>query len=241
MSHRRTQSACDGPCTRIRCTTGARSALPVVRETSVTPRLASRTQAPMPAVADRTLSIGAPHRALQALSVLVYEYDALGVTTRLMPAGALFRPWAPLEHQQGERVPITLGTDDDARCEWSAASPTAYFVRWDDFFARCAPAAATDAVARPRIDEQPIASPFAELPAIAARLRAAATTAGARAELDELLAVLARIAAAHARAADMQRGAEGYDNTETARRWADVQAQLLAGAREVLRAARALV
>lgn len=179
-----------------------------------------------------------PHRALEAIALLVYEYDAFGVEVRTLRAGAMFRPWAPLPQSRGERVPITLG-DGAAQFEWSAASPTGHFLWPDDFRERCARADALRPQATPRRTESPIASPFAELDAIGARLRGAATASADRAMVDDALAKLATIRAAHASAAEMQRGAEGFDNTDSAARYADMQARLLAEAREILRAARA--
>ena len=192
-----------------------------------------------PSIVERSIPIGAPHRALATVALLIYEYDALGVDVRTLRAGATFQPWAPLPQSRGQRVPITLG-DGAAQFDWSAASPTARFLWQDDFIERCARADALSPQAMSRRTESPIASPFAELDAIGARLRSAATTAADRAMVDDALAKLATIHAAHTSAAEMQRGAEGYDNTESAARYADTQARLLAEAREILRTARAL-
>ena len=177
---------------------------------------------------------GVPHRALQSLQLLVYEYDAFGVELRTLPAGSRFQPWQPWRE---DRVPITLG-DAATSFEWSAASPTGYFLWRDDFVERCARADAADPRAVPRTTEWPVASPFAVLDAIGARLRSAATNAEGRAMVEEALARLATIEAEHAQAAEMQRGAEGFDNTDAARQHAVTQARLLAEAQRILASAR---
>ena len=191
-----------------------------------------------PSNGDRPIWIGVTHRALQTIALLVYEYDALGVDVRTLRAGTTFRPWAPLPRPGGGRVPITLG-DGAAQFEWNAAASTGHFLWRDDFVERCARADALRPQAVSRRTETPIASPFAELDAIGARLRSAATTSADRARVEEALARLATIHAAHTRAAEMQRGAEGFDNTDSAALYADTQAQLLAEAREILHALRA--
>jgi hypothetical protein len=185
----------------------------------------------------RTESIGLPHRVLETVVLLVYEYDALGVGLRTLRAGTTFQPWAPL---CAERVPITLG-ESAAGFAWNAASPTGHFLWRDDFVERCARTDEASPRAASRTSESPIASPFAHLDAIGARLLGAARDSVDRAMVEDALAKLATIHTAHTRAAEMQRAAEGFDNTGQAREHAQIQAQLLAEARQILGAAQARV
>lgn len=194
----------------------------------------------MPNPSYRFLVPGVPHRALESLQMLIYDYDALGVQTRLLRTGAVFRPWEPLAHWRDERMPITLG-DSALQFDWGMKSPAGHFLRWDDFFERCAPLGEPHAKARPRIHEHPLASPFAELPAIGERLRRAADQLGTRAVIDKMLASIGAIHVEHTAAAESQRAAEGFDNTEVAARYAMVQARLLAQAQDILSKTKALL
>jgi hypothetical protein len=181
------------------------------------------------------MSIGLPHRALETIRLLVYEYDALGVDVCTLHAGKTFQPWSPWAE---DRVPITLG-EGAARFEWNTASPAGHFLWRDDFVERCARTDEVNPRAVTRINEYPIASPFAELDAIGARLRDAAKGSADRAMVEDVLADLATIHAAHTRAANAELAALGFDNTGSAREYGEAQAQLLARAREILRAAQA--
>lgn len=192
-----------------------------------------------PKSASPVFAVGAPHRALRALELLSFEYDALGVQLGVLPEGALFQPWAPLPHWLGERIPITLG-DGAKGFDWGVTSPIGHFLHWDDFFARCCAVGTEAAPVISRLQERPPVSPFAELMALGSRLRADANSAAARERIDALLRLLTDIAAEHAHAADMQRGAEGYDNSESAARYSAQQEQLLRAADALLAAARLL-
>jgi hypothetical protein len=198
--------------------------------------------------ADAPIAVGRPHRAWRTLEVQLYEYDALGVTTAVLPAGKVFQPWEPLPHWRGERVPITLG-DSATEFDWGVSSPTGHFLAWDDFFAWCGQGEAPKNLLNSQLaDGRPVAppgerwlDPFAELESIGARLRATVRHKPTeREQLDRLLAIAQGLEQAHAHAAEMQRGAEGFDNTATAGLYAAVQARLLAAALELLQACRAL-
>lgn len=182
---------------------------------------------------------GVTHRALEVLGVLVYEYDELGVSERVIPAGTIFQPWVPLPHLRGQRVPITLG-EGALQFGWGEVEPLGRFLRWDDFFQRCAPNAARDAKAVRRLYEQPLVSPFAELPAIGQRLRLAASASGKVAEVDCRLAKLQTIQKAYADAAELQRGYDGFDNRQGAASCEATKVQLLAEAKKILAATKAL-
>jgi len=56
----------------------------------------------------------------------------------------------------------------------------------------------------------------------------------------DLLDASKRIEAVHATAAEMQLGAEGFDNTESARLYSDVQLHLCAAGRELVKASARL-
>ena len=56
----------------------------------------------------------------------------------------------------------------------------------------------------------------------------------------DLLEAAKRIEAVHATAAEMQLGAEGFDNTGSARLYSDVQLHLLAAGRELVKASARL-
>jgi hypothetical protein len=88
---------------------------------------------------DHRILAGQRHRTLADVEALVYDYDSLGVTSRWLPAGTVFVPWEPLDHWRGVRVPITLG-GDAAGFDWGVTAPEGHFLRWEDFFRRCAPA-----------------------------------------------------------------------------------------------------
>lgn len=89
--------------------------------------------------------------------------------------------------------------------------------------------------------ERPPAT-FAELAAMQGRLLTRGrqcTVHGAK--LDELLQITAALRSVHDWAAEMQLGAEGFDNTDSARRYRQVQEQLLAAAQAIHEACESLV
>lgn len=182
---------------------------------------------------------GVPHRALQVMEVLLYEYDELGLSRRLLQPATMFQPWPPLALWRGHHVPVTLG-GGSRQFEWGRHAPTAHFLRDDDFFERCAMVADTQARARPRLREQTLACPFAPWPGIAERLRLAAGVRPTviRHKVDELLGRIEDIRIEHTHAAESQRDAEGFDNRDAAAKYAGMQDRLLAQARELLSAAR---
>lgn len=190
--------------------------------------------------ADTAIPAGRPHLALRALELLVYDFDALGVRTRVLAAGARFIPWEPPPHWRGERVPITLG-DAAPGFDWGRESAEGLFLAWQDFFTGTAPLDAVARTAAPPRGERRL-DPFAELDAIAARLRArvAERRPDKRHLLDELLARLPELRRAHAEAAEMELAASGYDNIDSMARYAAEQERRLTEAREVLAACRAL-
>ena len=162
------------------------------------------------------------------------------MTERVLSVGTVFQPWTPLTHWQGTCVPITLG-ESTAQFAWGADTTVGQFLRWDDFFQRCAPKDAHDAKAVRRRHEQPLVSPFVELAAISERLRLAAGASGKRTEIDSYLGNLEAIQMAYADAAEMQRSYEGYDNTQQAAFYAHKKARLLAEANDILATAKALL
>lgn len=186
---------------------------------------------------DQPIRIGRPHRTFRAVELLIYDYDELGVRTRVLPAGSVFQPWEPETHWRGVKVPVTLG-DAATGFDWGATSAEGHFVSWHDFFTACGTG---DAPARPGPAVERRLEPFAELVTIGARLRE--RTAGSRGDrptLEALLSTLAALEQAHAHAARMELGASGFDNTESMHRYAAVQDHLLAAAREILKACRSL-
>lgn len=84
-------------------------------------------------------------------------------------------------------------------------------------------------------------SPFAELTSIYQQIRERElheTVDGSM--IRELLDASRLIEGAHSTAAEMQLGAEGFDNTEAARLYSRVQEHLLAAARELVEASETL-
>jgi hypothetical protein len=80
-------------------------------------------------------------------------------------------------------------------------------------------------------------TPFAELAAMVQELRERRLDAGADARMvKDLLDASKRLEAVHATAAEMQLGAEGFDNTGSAALYSDVQLHLLAAGRELVKA-----
>jgi hypothetical protein len=189
------------------------------------------------AYADAAIRTGVAHRALQRIEVLVYDYDALAVDTTALKKGELFQPWPAAPHWRGVRVPITFGVDARA-FDWGSHAPRGHFVRWDDFFERCAAVDAHDASPRSRIHEQWRASPFDELAAIASRLRASARSAGDLTAIDAILARLAVLQTNHADAVGSEWAAMGFDNMDSARRYAREADDVLEEARALLQKAR---
>jgi hypothetical protein len=85
---------------------------------------------------DMLIPAGKPHRALCDVEVLVYDYDAMGVRTEVLPAGSIFQPWEPLEHWRGKKIPITIG-GGATEFDWGVSSSEGHFLEWGDFFNRC--------------------------------------------------------------------------------------------------------
>ena len=84
------------------------------------------------------IAVGRPHRALRDLEVSIEDYDSLSGSRSVLHAGAIFRPWQPLDHWRFKQVPITLG-NTHARFDWGVDSAKGHFLRWDDFFSYCEP------------------------------------------------------------------------------------------------------
>lgn len=183
------------------------------------------------------MEVGVAHRALEGVTLHVHFFDALSVEERPLRRGEIFIPWQPLPQWRGEKLPVTLGADATA-FEWSAVSPAGHFMLWDDFVERCAPLHTTNVKAKTRVHERPLASPFADLAAIGARLRARAKDGAELAAIDALLARIAELHVEHASAAEAERSALGFDNTDSARAYADEQDRALAEARHLLQQAR---
>ncbi len=192
----------------------------------------------MDAPPNTPIPAGQLHRAFRPLEVLVYDYDELGVRTRVLPAGSVFQPWEPEPHWRGVKVPITLGAEAKG-FDWGVTSPVGYFLSWRNFFSACGTGAAPP---YPGPGGERRLDAFAELDAIRTRLRARAPgVIGGPSMLEELLAIEAKLAKLHAGAAEMELGASGFDNMETVRRYAAVQERLLEAAREILAACKTLV
>jgi hypothetical protein len=84
-------------------------------------------------------------------------------------------------------------------------------------------------------------TPFAELAALVQELQERVLDAGVDGRMvKDLLDASKRIEAVHATAAEMQLGAEGFDNTASAGLYSDVQSHLLAAGRELLKASARL-
>ena len=163
--------------------------------------------------------VGVPHRALSTLEVLVYDYDELGVDTMLLHKGDIFQPWEPRDHWRGEEVPITLG-EGATQFDWGVTSIKGHFLRWDDFFERCAPKDAPVGDGQSRVDERSLASPFAHL---------------AEMQLpDDVRRQLEDLKAQHTSAAMSELSALGFDNSEAAKKYRDEQKRILDEARELL-------
>ena len=78
------------------------------------------------------IPFGKPHHTLCDLEILIYDYDAMGVKSKVLPAGSLFQPWEPLDHWRGSRIPITLG-DGATAFDWGVTSYEGHFLKWEDF------------------------------------------------------------------------------------------------------------
>lgn len=192
----------------------------------------------MDAPPDSPIAVGQAHRTFRTLSMQVYDYDELGVRTRVLPAGSVFQPWEPEPHWRGVKVPITLGSDATG-FGWGVTSPTGHFLAWHDFFSACGTGPAPARVA-PGQEQQ--LEPFAELAAIEERLRArVGHIFGGGQRLAAMLEVVRALERVHADAAAMELGATGFDNMDTVRRYAAVQEHVLAAAREMLAACKRLV
>lgn len=84
---------------------------------------------------DSFIPVGIPHRTLCDIEMLIYDYDAMGVKTEVLPVDSIFQPWEP-ELRRGREVPITIG-DQAAEFDWAVSSFEGHFLKWDDFFSRC--------------------------------------------------------------------------------------------------------
>jgi hypothetical protein len=91
---------------------------------------------------DSPILVGIAHRALRDVEMLVYDYDELPVQAELLTGGSIFQPWEPAEHWRGEKVPITLGSQNK-EFDWGVNSGVGHFLRWDDFFSVCEPVKGT--------------------------------------------------------------------------------------------------
>lgn len=162
--------------------------------------------------------------------MLVYDYDRLPFKSEVLPAGSVFQAWEPRAHWRGIKVPITLG-DNHREFDWGVTSDKGHFMRWDDFFVYCV------------IEEgyhQPtnFDSPFAEIASLTGHLMQQQTHISPIAvKLRESAEALQSV---HQWAAEMQLGAEGFDNSESAQRYSDVQEHLLAAAQDIAKALQAL-
>jgi hypothetical protein len=84
-------------------------------------------------------------------------------------------------------------------------------------------------------------APHRELVELKARIRGAATPGVHAAAVDRMLAAAADFAREQSWAAEMQLGAEGFDNTTSARAYRDVQACLVEAGRNLARACEILL
>ena len=188
--------------------------------------------------ADAQIAVGQRHRTFRVLSAQVYDYDALGVQTRALAAGTVFQPWEPQAHWRGERVPITLG-DASTQFDWGVTAGTGLFLHWDDYFAYCGTGDAPPVAMQPPGERWP--SSFAELTEISRRLREGVDLySAAGKQLQVLLTALEDLAQQDATAAQMEIGAMGTDNMMNAAMFANLRVHLLASARSLLEACRAL-
>ena len=188
--------------------------------------------------------------------MLLFDYDRSGIETAVLPAGSTFQPWEPEAHWRGEKVPITLGRHH-AGFDWGVTSGEGHFLRWDDFFTHCEPEAVTGTglpiapdQTKPEpehppmtIDHAPEApDPFASIAAMrlrrGERMRRIALAAAA---LDNLFEAAAALKKTRDYAANMQLGAEGFDNTESARYYNRVRESALAAAHALLETCQGLL
>lgn len=87
---------------------------------------------------DSPIPVGRTHRTSCDVEISIYDYDSLNLDSAVLPAGTLFRPWEPADHDRGKEVPITLG-DQATTFDWGVSSYLGHFMGWDDFFTRCEP------------------------------------------------------------------------------------------------------
>ncbi len=187
--------------------------------------------------ANAKVLVGRIHSTFRVLELLVYDYDRLGVRTRVLPTGTSFQPWEPLPQWRGKRVPITLGNDSTA-FDWGVTSDEGLFLQWDDYFEACGVEGPTGSVS-PR-SERTI-DPFADLADINERLTRGASDRPASAkELTTRISRLLQLRDAYAVAEEMELGASGYDNTESMARYCAEKERLLGEAVEILRQCRQL-
>lgn len=94
------------------------------------------TRGAVAAPGDMLIPTGKSHRALCDIELLVYDYDTMGVQSKVLTAGSIFQPWEPLERWRGIKIPITLG-EGAAEFDWGISSYEGHFLKWSDFFSRC--------------------------------------------------------------------------------------------------------
>ena len=99
-------------------------------------RMEDATSAEDQAGANDPFLVGRPHRTRRDVEMLVLDYDR-GVATVTLPAGSVFQPWRTEDHWRGVKIPITLG-DGAPEFDWGVTSADGHFLRWEDFFDRCA-------------------------------------------------------------------------------------------------------
>jgi hypothetical protein len=198
-------------------------------------------------------------RALKALVDIVMLVDDDGAPTPalvLLPAGSIIRAWEPPEEWRGEKVPITLG-ELQMEPGRGTVSGSGHFIGWDEFFTRCTPADGPGS-GRSLVEPENVRSdgrpadfrpaaldptlPFAAIATLRQPLRARVRQQMASDLMaDDLLAIAEALERACDTAAEMQLGAEGFDNMETARYFSGVRAHLASAAEELLAACRALL
>jgi hypothetical protein len=207
----------------------------------------------MPYPSTSTISAGVPHRVRSPVEMLIYDYDSLPVEMRNLPAGAVFQPWEPELHLRGERVPITLG-NHHSEFDWGVTSGQGHFLRWDDFFLLCEPlndfereaALYTAGMPAPKSDSaspDPVleADPFAQIEAMRGRQCGAWRHFSDQPRLLALFGAADTLREVHRFAAEMQLGAEGFDNTESARHYRYLGGRMMIAARAIADACRELL
>jgi hypothetical protein len=193
---------------------------------------------------------------LVEITMLVHDHGSASAATVMLPAGSIIQAWEPKEEWRGERVPVTLG-DGQSGPGHETSMSAERFIPWDDFFRGCAPVdgrhRGRPLVERVEFPEYPRPAdfrpaaldpslPFAEIASLRQPLRdRGRQSMAADVMTDELLAIAASIEHAYDRAAEMQLGAEGFDNMTTAGEFSGVRRHLAAAAEDILAACRALL